>query len=271
MTFDGFIRVYKEGRDEGPDEDAESTPAGAHRRAAPAHARGAARTALHPAAAAFLRGLAREDTRGARHRPPLDLRLDHRHDPAARVRTLEDKRFPRGHRRGRDRQADRALPRRGRREVHRVHGEEARRHRRGRPAQDARCSRSSTARSSAPSRRPSTRSSGSARSSTRRVRSARPRAREPGHARGQARPLRQVRGLHELPGMPLHPQHGRQRAARARDARRDVSRVRQAVAAARGPLRSVHRLQRLSRLPLHQEGPARCRPASPAPSAARAS
>ena len=25
MTFDGFIRVYKEGRDEGPDEDAEKT------------------------------------------------------------------------------------------------------------------------------------------------------------------------------------------------------------------------------------------------------
>ena len=37
-----------------------------------------------------------------------------------------------------------------------------------------------------------------------------------GQAPGQARPLRQVHRLPELPGVPLHPQHGRQRAPRAR-------------------------------------------------------
>ena len=67
----------------GPRRGCREDASGAHGRADPAHARRAAGAALHPAASSVLRGLAREDARGARHRAPLDLRLDHRDDPAA--------------------------------------------------------------------------------------------------------------------------------------------------------------------------------------------
>ena len=49
-------------------------------------ARGDARAALHPAAAALHRGDAGQAPGGARHRPPLHLRLDRLDDPGARVR-----------------------------------------------------------------------------------------------------------------------------------------------------------------------------------------
>ena len=81
----------------------------------------------------------------------------------------------------------------------------------------------------------------------------RPRART---AAGQARPLRQVHRLPELPGVPLHPQHGRLRAAGAGPARRELPGMRPAAAAAGGAVRAVRRLQRLPGLPLHQEGAA---------------
>ena len=58
----------------------------AHGRAGAAHAGGPARAALHAAAAAIQRGVVGEDARGARHRPALHLRLDHRHHPGPRVR-----------------------------------------------------------------------------------------------------------------------------------------------------------------------------------------
>ena len=155
--------------------------------------------------------------------------------------TLEEKRFrPDRRRRGRHRQADRALPRRRRRELHRVHGEGARRHRRGRPAQapDARgVQRAVRARAG---------EGGAlvravrARTSTRTARCARRRAASPAKLQVKLGPLRQVHRLPELPGVPLHPQHGRQRARRARDARRALSRLRQAAAEARaaGSVRS---------------------------------
>ena len=85
-----------------------------------ADARGRPRAALHPAAAAVLGGDAREDAGGARDRPAVDVRLDHRHDPAPRVRHARGQALPaRGHGRGRHRQADRALPRRRRRRTSR--------------------------------------------------------------------------------------------------------------------------------------------------------
>ena len=82
MIFDGFIRVYQEGRDEGPDEDAERMLPELTAEQLAADARGRARAALHPAPAALLGGVAREDAGGAGDRPAVDLRLDHRHDPA---------------------------------------------------------------------------------------------------------------------------------------------------------------------------------------------
>ncbi len=104
----------------------------AHRGAAAADARGPSRAALHAAASSLLRGLAREDAGGARDRPPVHLRVDHLHDPGPRVRAPGGQALlPRGRRHGGDRQADRALPRRGRRELHRPSGGGARRHRRG--------------------------------------------------------------------------------------------------------------------------------------------
>ena len=256
MTFDGFIRVYKEGRDEGPDEDAE-------------------KTLPELTAEQLLRMLEVLPEQHFTQPPP-------RYSEASLVKTLEELgigrpstyasiidtiqrprvRDARGeavhahrHGRGRHRQADRALPRRGRRDLHRVHGEGARRHRRGRPAQDH------DARGVLRAVRTRAREGGAlVRALQRGARRAVPpvsdRGPRAGQARGEARPLRQVRRLHELPRLPLHPQHGRQRPPRARDARRDLPRVREAAPAARRPVRAVHGMQRLPRLPLHQEGPA---------------
>ena len=107
-------------------------PAGADRRAGAAPARRAARAALHAAAAPLLRGDARQEARGGGDRTPVDLRLDHLHDPGSWLRPAGGEALPaRGRRLRRDRQADRALPRRGGRELHALHGEGARRHRRG--------------------------------------------------------------------------------------------------------------------------------------------
>ena len=76
LLFDGFRRVYFEGRDDAPDEDAEAMLPALDGRASPAAARGPARAALHAATAAIHRGLAREDAGGARHRPAVHLRVD---------------------------------------------------------------------------------------------------------------------------------------------------------------------------------------------------
>ena len=121
MVFDGFIRIYKEGRDEGPDEDEEATLPDLQARPGPAHAGGPARAALHPAAPAILRGLVGQDPGRAGHRSPVHLRLDHLHDPGPRLRASGGSALlPRGRRSGRNRQADRPFPRRGRRQLHRA-------------------------------------------------------------------------------------------------------------------------------------------------------
>ena len=87
ITFRGFLLAYEEGRDEpaaGDDEEKRLPPL----------AEGDAVEAreLEPdghsttAAGALHRGDARARARGARHRPPVDLRVDHGHDPRPRLR-----------------------------------------------------------------------------------------------------------------------------------------------------------------------------------------
>ena len=73
-------------------------------------------------------------------------------------------------------------------------------------------------------------------------------------APGEAGALREVHRVSQLPGMPVHPEHGRHGAGGARADRRALSRVRPAAAEARGPVRAVRRVQRLPRLHVHQEG-----------------
>ena len=91
ITFRGFLAAYEEGRDD-------DRPAGGRRGAAPAEPRGGRRGRAARAraagprdepAGALHRGDARADARGARHRPPVDLRVDHRHDPRPRLRLQE--------------------------------------------------------------------------------------------------------------------------------------------------------------------------------------
>ena len=87
ITFRGFLLAYEEGRDEpaaGDDEEkrlpplAEGDAVEARELEPDGHSTIAAR-ALH-------RGDARAGARGARHRPPVDLRGDHGHDPRPRLR-----------------------------------------------------------------------------------------------------------------------------------------------------------------------------------------
>ncbi len=78
VVFDGFLALYQEDRDDdGSRRGGRRDPAAgdAQDRAAGARA-GRAEPAFHPAAAALHRGEPRQEARGARHRPPLDLRLD---------------------------------------------------------------------------------------------------------------------------------------------------------------------------------------------------
>ena len=93
VRFPGFLALYQEGRDDEEDEESGRLPAmragrearqGAHRRD----------PALHRAAAALHRGDAGQAHGGARHRPPLDLRLDHRRAASDRAYVrLEKKRL----------------------------------------------------------------------------------------------------------------------------------------------------------------------------------
>ena len=257
MIFDGFIRVYKEGRDEGPDEDAE-------------------KMLPEVTVEQLLRMLEVLPEQHFTQPPP-------RFSEASLVKTLEELGIGRPstyasiidtiqrrqyvdaggqallahrHRRGRHRQADRALPRRRRRHLHRLHGEGTRRHRRRRTRQGADAPRvQRTVRTRTGEGRALVRTL--QRGAGRGMPVVSHRGARPGQAGGEAGSLRQVRRLHELPGLQVHPQHGRQRPPRAGDARRDLPRVRQEPPEARRPIRTVHRLQRLPRLQVHQEGPAR--------------
>ena len=79
IVFDGFLTLYQEDRDDTGDEDEEGGRLPAMRRGERARPRrGDARAAFHPAAAALHRGEPGQEARRARHRPALDLCLDHR-------------------------------------------------------------------------------------------------------------------------------------------------------------------------------------------------
>ena len=84
VRFPGFLALYQEGRDDDEDEDSGRLPPMRGRREA---RQGAHRgePALHRAAAALHRGDAGQAHGGARHRPPLDLRLDHRRLEGSRL------------------------------------------------------------------------------------------------------------------------------------------------------------------------------------------
>ena len=90
ITFHGFLKAYVEGTDEGAAKDDAGDPsarAGRGRRrlgrlAGRQRPRDQATGALH-------RGHADQGARGARDRPPVHLRLDHRHDPQPGLRLQE--------------------------------------------------------------------------------------------------------------------------------------------------------------------------------------
>ena len=113
----GRRRVAPAGADRGP---------GAHRR------RAAARRPHHQPARPLHRGQPGQGARGAGHRPPVDLRVDHQDDPGPRVRLEEGQRAGavldrlRG-----DRAAGAPLRPAGRLRLHRRDGGRARRDRRG--------------------------------------------------------------------------------------------------------------------------------------------
>ena len=100
ITFPGFLRAYVESRDEGAQ--AGRRRPRQRRRRAPAAAPGARAAAGHPRARGqgahdqpavpLHRAQPRGPARGARHRPALDLRLDHADDPGPRVRLEEGQR-----------------------------------------------------------------------------------------------------------------------------------------------------------------------------------
>ena len=72
----GYIAVYQEGRDDAEDDDSDRVLPDMQVGDA-VKLGGAPAAAFHRAAAALHRSLAGQDARGVRHRPPLDLRLDH--------------------------------------------------------------------------------------------------------------------------------------------------------------------------------------------------
>ena len=92
ITFPGFLRAYVETVDEeagGQADDAESRlprlESGERGRARGARTLGP----QHQPARALHRGEPGQDARGARHRPSLDVRVDHQHDPGTRIRLEE--------------------------------------------------------------------------------------------------------------------------------------------------------------------------------------
>ena len=86
ITFRGFMLAYEEGRDEAvaADEEERRLPPLAEGDVLSAD-RARARVALDDSAGPLHRGHARPRARGARHRPPVHLRLDPRHDPRPRL------------------------------------------------------------------------------------------------------------------------------------------------------------------------------------------
>ena len=133
ITFRGFLLAYEEGRDEAGD-DAEEKRLPQLSRGRRARRDGArAGGALDVAALALHRGEPRQGARGARHRPPVDVRGDHGDDPRPRLRAQAGPGARAGVPRLRRRQPARAaFPAARRLRVHRAHGGRSRRDRRRR-------------------------------------------------------------------------------------------------------------------------------------------
>ena len=96
ITFHGFLKAYVEGTDEGGRQ-GRRRDAGCRRWREGDPVSAAALSRVRPrdqAAGALHRGDADQGARGARDRPPVDVRLDHRHHPQPRLRLQE------GHRAG---------------------------------------------------------------------------------------------------------------------------------------------------------------------------
>ena len=86
VRFAGFLALYQEGRDDEEDEDSARLPPMRAGRAARPRSGSTPTPAFHRAAAALHRGDAGQAHGGARHRPPLDLRLDPRGAARPRLR-----------------------------------------------------------------------------------------------------------------------------------------------------------------------------------------
>ena len=256
LVFDGFIRVYTEGRDEGPDEDAESR-------------------LPELSAEQVLRMLELLPEQHFTQPPPRyteaslvktleELGIGRPSTYASIIQTIQARGYvrlgpeavpARGRRGGGDGQADPALPRRRRRQLHRPDGGGAgrdrggQRHPRGRPAGFLR-----PVRGGAGAGRGEVRAvPGGDRGALSEVSDRGAGARAP---TGAARPVRQVHRLRELPRLRLHQEPRRERTSRAGAAGRDVPRVRAPAREEGGAVRTVHRMQRLPGLSLHQEGAA---------------
>ncbi len=127
----GFLAAYHEDHDEDEtdvESEDEHAPAGARGRRACRARVDPARAALHAAAAALHRGEPRQVARGPRHRPAVDLRLDHRDAALSPLRRDERARLhPDRHRQDRQ-QVPGQVPRDLRRvRIHRADGGRARR------------------------------------------------------------------------------------------------------------------------------------------------
>ena len=90
ITFRGFLAAYEEGRDDeakNGDDERRLPPLQVGEQVEATVAR--ARRPFDLSAGALHRGVARQGARGPRHRPPVDVRLDHGNDPRPRLRLQE--------------------------------------------------------------------------------------------------------------------------------------------------------------------------------------
>ena len=137
ITFPGYRQVYVESHDEG-DSDSEREALLPPLRFRRRGAGGLARTAgpRHVAAGPLHRGVARQAARGARHRPPVDVGLDHPDGAGPRLRVEEGPGARADVDRLRRRQPDGAALRRARRlRLHGPRRDRSRRHRQRRAAE----------------------------------------------------------------------------------------------------------------------------------------
>ena len=248
IAFDGFLKLYQEGRDDPADDDENGgllppmAPGDPLRRGAD-HAP----AAFHRAAAPLHRGEPGAPARGAGHRSAVDVRSDHLGAPGAQLRAPREPPLrARGARPGGHRLPGRVLRSVRAAGVHCRSGEPARRDRRRQQALEA-----GAARVLGPVQRAGRRGQGTARRGGDRRAQRAARAASVPAARGrrrparlsvvrrrpaqpQARPLRRVRRLLELPGVPLHPAA---RGSRSRPTRKRASSRSACSASTRTPAR----------------------------------